>query len=49
MSSLIFQGLPGPRGEQGPPGFIGPTGLTGQKGLPGMTIFGPPGEDGRPG
>lgn len=41
--------MAGPRGEQGPPGASGPVGPIGENGLPGLTVFGPPGEDGRPG
>jgi len=47
--SLVDQGLSGPPGEQGPSGIPGPIGLIGEKGQPGITVFGPPGEDGRPG
>jgi len=39
--------LAGPRGEQGPLGFPGPIGPIGEKGFQGVTVFGPPGEDGR--
>lgn len=41
--------MSGPRGELGPPGVPGPIGPIGEKGFPGITVFGPPGEDGRPG
>lgn len=46
---LVNQGLSGTRGEQGPPGLPGPIGPIGEVGPTGLTVFGPPGEDGRPG
>lgn len=39
--------MAGPWGVQGPQGFPGPIGPLGEKGYPGVTVFGPPGEDGR--
>lgn len=41
--------MAGPRGEQGPLGVPGPIGPIGEKGIQGVTVFGPPGEDGRSG
>lgn len=41
--------MAGPQGEQGPVGVPGPIGPIGEKGIHGVTVFGPPGEDGRMG
>lgn len=41
--------MTGAPGIQGPPGFQGPDGFIGEKGYTGVTVFGPRGEDGRPG